>query len=197
MKRHAAGSEARGQQASEAGRTCRLCRAPPSSPRWLPQPLPASAAGPRVIGRFGPNSRSGRWRGRGSQVGPASVPSLSLTLPATLPRWLSDKEFACHSRRCGFHPWVGKIPWRRKWQPTAVFQPGKPHGQRHPVGSSPWGHKELDIPSALTITTPPSTGSPRTASTRILGSGLVLPRSSKMQMVCVCVFPDPHDLCPL
>ena len=28
-------------------------------------------------------------------------------------------------RRCGFDPWVGKIPWRRKWQPTPVFLPGK------------------------------------------------------------------------
>ena len=27
-----------------------------------------------------------------------------------------------------FDPWVGKIPWRRKWQPTPVFLPRKPHG---------------------------------------------------------------------
>ena len=32
-------------------------------------------------------------------------------------------------RRCGFNPWVGKIPWRRAWQPTPVFSPGKSHGQ--------------------------------------------------------------------
>ena len=38
-----------------------------------------------------------------------------------LPRWLSGKEFACHCRRRGFNPWVGKIPWRRKWQLTPVF----------------------------------------------------------------------------
>ena len=31
-------------------------------------------------------------------------------------------------------PWVGKIPWRREWQPTPVFLPGKPHGQRSLVG---------------------------------------------------------------
>ena len=35
-----------------------------------------------------------------------------------------------------FHPWVGKIPWRRKWQPTPVFLPGKSHGQRSLVGLS-------------------------------------------------------------
>ena len=32
--------------------------------------------------------------------------------------WLSGKEFACQCRKLGFNPWVGKIPWRRKWQPT-------------------------------------------------------------------------------
>ena len=40
-------------------------------------------------------------------------------------------------------PWVGKIPWRRAWQPTAVFLPGESHGQRSLVGYSPRGHKEL------------------------------------------------------
>ena len=40
-------------------------------------------------------------------------------------------------RRCEFNPWAGKIPWRRKWQPTSVFLPGKSHGQRRLVGYSP------------------------------------------------------------
>ena len=44
-----------------------------------------------------------------------------------------------------FHPWVGKILWRREWQPTPVFLPGEPHGQRSLVGYSPWGRKELDM----------------------------------------------------
>ena len=54
------------------------------------------------------------------------------SLPQTqgLPRWLSDKESACQCRRCGFNPWIEKIPWRRKWQLTPVFLPGKFHGQR-------------------------------------------------------------------
>ena len=47
-----------------------------------------------------------------------------------LPKWLSGKESACQFRRCRFNPWVGKIPWRRKWQSTPVFLPGKSHGQR-------------------------------------------------------------------
>ena len=48
--------------------------------------------------------------------------------------------------------WVGKIPWRRKWQPTPVFLPGKSHGQRSLVGCSPRGHKELDTTERLTLT---------------------------------------------
>ena len=43
--------------------------------------------------------------------------------------------------RCGFDPWVGKIPWRRAWQPTPVFLPGESHGQRSLVGYSPWGRR--------------------------------------------------------
>ena len=42
------------------------------------------------------------------------------------------------------NPWVGKIPWRRKGQPTAVFLPGEFHEQRSLVGYSPWGCKGLD-----------------------------------------------------
>ena len=64
------------------------------------------------------------------------------------PRWCSGKESTCLCRRLkrhGFDSWVGKIPWSRKWQPTPVFLPGKSHGQRNPVGYSPWGCKELDM----------------------------------------------------
>ena len=53
------------------------------------------------------------------------------------PGGASGKESACQGRRhkrCGFSPWVGKIPWRRKWQPTPVFLPGESHGQRRLVG---------------------------------------------------------------
>ena len=59
-----------------------------------------------------------------------------------LSRWCSGKESACQCRRHGFHPWVGKIPWRRKWQPAPVFLPGESHGQRSLAGYSPGGHQE-------------------------------------------------------
>ena len=51
----------------------------------------------------------------------------------------------------GFYLWVGKIPWRRKWQPTPVSLPGKSHGQRSLVGCSPWGCKELGTTEQLTL----------------------------------------------
>ena len=44
-----------------------------------------------------------------------------------LPRWYAGKESTCQSwrlSRCRFDPWVGKIPWRRKWQPTPGVVPG-------------------------------------------------------------------------
>ena len=54
------------------------------------------------------------------------------------------KEPTCQCRRHGFNPWVRKIPWKRKWQTTPVFLPGKFHGQRSPVGYSAWDGKESD-----------------------------------------------------
>ena len=48
---------------------------------------------------------------------------------------LVKNPLSCRThRRHGFNPWVRKIPWRRKWQPTPVFLPGESHGQRKPGG---------------------------------------------------------------
>ena len=47
--------------------------------------------------------------------------------------------------RCGFDHCVGKIPWRRKWEPTPVFLPRESHGQGSLAGYSPWDHKESDM----------------------------------------------------
>ena len=60
---------------------------------------------------------------------------------------MSGKGSACQCRRpkrCEFNPWVGKMPWRRAWQPSPIFLPGESHGERSLVGYSPWGHKESD-----------------------------------------------------
>ena len=61
----------------------------------------------------------------------------------------SEGKVSClQSGRPGFSPWVGKILWRRKWQPTPVLLPGKSHGQRSVVGYSPLGLKESDTTEA-------------------------------------------------
>ena len=70
--------------------------------------------------------------------------------------WLSSERIHLQRkslRRHGFYPWVGKIPSRRKWQPTPVLLPGESHGQRSLAGYSPWGCKELDITERLSVST--------------------------------------------
>ena len=80
-----------------------------------------------------------------------------IAVSSGLPWWLSGKESSCNAGDAGdlgMIPWVGKIPWRRKWQPTSVFLPGKSHGQRNQADHSPWGHKELDTIEWLSTHTP-------------------------------------------
>ena len=60
-----------------------------------------------------------------------------------IPWWLSGKEPACQCRRHEFDLGVGKIPWRKNWQPAPVSLPGKSHGQRSLAGHSPWGHRRV------------------------------------------------------
>ena len=52
-------------------------------------------------------------------------------------------------RETGVQPRVGKIPWKRKWQPTPVFLSGEFHGRRSLVGYSPWSRKESDSTERL------------------------------------------------
>ena len=95
-----------------------------------------------------------RMKGKGGHVCPHWCPlseeepeqftvfTRKLTILLGLTRQLRNKEPTC--RRLGFHPWVGKVPWRSKWQPTPVFLPGKFQGQRSLADYSPWGHRESD-----------------------------------------------------
>ena len=68
-----------------------------------------------------------------------------------LPWWLHGKESAYNAGDFGFHPWVIKFPWRRKWQLTAVFLPGESHGQRSLTGYGSLDHKESDTTESLTL----------------------------------------------
>ena len=70
------------------------------------------------------------------------------------PRGSVGKESTCSAgvkREWGFDLWVGRIPWRRKWQPTPGFLPGECHGQRSLEGYSPQGHRELDTSEWLAV----------------------------------------------
>ena len=61
-----------------------------------------------------------------------------------LPWWVSGKELTCQWRSCGFDSCIGKIPWRKKWQPTLVFLPGKSHRQGSLVVYSLCGNKKVE-----------------------------------------------------
>ena len=62
----------------------------------------------------------------------------NILLPAgSFPGGASGREPTCQCRRHEFDPWVRKMPWRRKWQPTLVFVPGKSHAQRSLAGYCP------------------------------------------------------------
>ena len=63
------------------------------------------------------------------------------------PGGASGEEPTYQCRRCKIHvfdSWVGKMPWRRAWQPPPVFLPGKSHSSRNLVSYGPWGHSESD-----------------------------------------------------
>ena len=64
---------------------------------------------------------------------------------AGLPWWLSSRESGCQCSRHRFHPWVRKMPWRRKWLRTTVFLPEKSHGQRSLEGYGLGSCKTSDI----------------------------------------------------
>ena len=56
--------------------------------------------------------------------------------------WRASQAAQCVKSQCsrlGFNPWAGKIPWKKKRQPTPGFLPGESHGQRSLVGYSPKG----------------------------------------------------------
>ena len=68
---------------------------------------------------------------------------ISLMTNDEFPWWVSGKESACQCWRRRSHLWVRKIPWKRRWQPTPEFLPGKSHGYRSLVGYSPWGCERM------------------------------------------------------
>ena len=76
---------------------------------------------------------------------------ITLSMRKGFPCGSAGKESACNAGDLGLIPGLGKIPWRRAWQPTPVLLPGVSHGQRSLAGYSPWGHKELGMTERLSM----------------------------------------------
>ena len=71
-----------------------------------------------------------------------SVELCPLPPSTSFPDVASGKEPACQCRRNKrrrLNPWVGKIPWRRTWQPTPLFLPGESNGQGDWQATAYWG----------------------------------------------------------
>ena len=102
-------------------RVRRLGREDPLEREWLPTPVSLSGEfhGQNILAGYSPGGRK--------------ESDMTERLTLGLPWWFSPKESAFQCRRGKFNSWVGKIPWRRKWQLTPVFLSGKPHGQRATV----------------------------------------------------------------
>ena len=103
------------------------------------------ALGPGALGRPRGTGWRGRWEGGsgwGTHVNPWLIHFNVWQNPLQLKK--KEKRICLQCRRPRFNPWVRKIPWRREWQTTLVFFPGKSHGQRSLEGYSPRGHKESD-----------------------------------------------------
>ena len=99
-----------------------------------------------------PNHKSIKYISTSSQRSWAHpVPTFSRKIPLSWHTRASQmaqcKESTCQCRRhkrLRFNPWVGKIPWRRVWQPTPVLLPGKSHGQRSLADYTSQDHRESD-----------------------------------------------------
>ena len=133
----------RGGGAGTGGGQHSSCFFHPSA--WGP-PLATAQAEPR-FGKGGgardlASSRAALQQRRPGGVGEMPSPLNSQGFPGGA----HGKESAWQCRRHKRHrfdPWVGKIPWRRAWQPTPVFLPGEFHGQRSLVDYSPWGSQRV------------------------------------------------------
>ena len=79
----------------------------------------------------------------------AAVHGVSQSRTRLKPLSSSSSSQCRRHKRHGFNPWVWKIPWRRKWQPTPVFPLGESPGQRSLEGYSSRGCKESDTAERL------------------------------------------------
>ena len=122
-----------------------LCLATQSCPTFC-NPMDCSLRAPLSMGILWagtleqvstPSSRGSSQSRDWTQISQLEVDSLCIW---GFPGGSDGKESACW---CRFDHWVGKIPWKRKWQSIPVFLPGKSQGQRSLMGYSWWGYKRV------------------------------------------------------
>ena len=89
------------------------------------------------------NSGSWWWTGRPVVLWSMGSQRVGHDWVTELNWWLGGKVSTCQCRRHGCNLWVRKIPWRRKWQFSLVFLPGKSYGQKSLAYCSPWGGKRV------------------------------------------------------
>ena len=124
---------------------CRYSFAPTRKNKWPPhstrqrQHRDSTCKGVLHVCRAG--------RGQEETLFPCQGSWQTARLPATF--YCPLQSVCSQRRRPGLHPWVGKMPWRRKWQPTPVLLPRKFHRWRSLVGYRPWGRKEPDTTDRL------------------------------------------------
>ena len=127
-----------------AGRVCLLAQSCSSS-LWLPWTVAYQSP---LSMEF---SRQEYWSGfLFPSPGELPDPGIEYRSPTLdFPGGSDGKASVYNAGDLGFNPWVGKVPWRRKWQSTPVLLLGKSYGQRSLVGYSPRGHKESDTTERL------------------------------------------------
>ena len=120
---------------------------------WSGLPFPSPGYLPRSRDQTQVSCIAGRlfttWASREASI-TLLVAQVIMNLPAM--QETQETRFWDAVLRRGFDPWVGKILWKRKWQPTPVFSPRKSHGQSIPVDYSPWGCKtQHDLATTVSL----------------------------------------------
>ena len=121
---------------------------------------------PRTVTEFGQEwlpcrTGVGKWKREKLRKKPGFLLGLEWRVTPVMTWGNSCPLFSCtvdwrkyslwNQKRPRFNPWVRKLPWRGKWQPTPVFLLAKSHGQRSLAGYRPWGCKESDTTERLTL----------------------------------------------
>ena len=87
------------------------------------------------------------WRDHNPKEVGSDLPQVGIKMETEVgfEMYSDDNSVSLQCRRPRFNPWVGKMPWRKKWQPALVLLLGKSHGQRSLVGYCPRGRKASDM----------------------------------------------------